>query len=81
MRDEEEPLPVGNKEPPSCVVSRPVCSWLFKPIGNLSSGASLDCLEPVPMPGKHAAPFARLLCKVLCPPIRALVSCGWQTEG
>lgn len=28
------------------------------------------------MPAKHAAPSARLLRKVLCPPLRALVSCG-----
>lgn len=62
MRDEEESLPVGNKELPNCVLFRLVCSWLFKSTTNLSSGASLDCLEALPMPAKHAAPFARLLC-------------------
>lgn len=50
------------KEPPKCVVSRPVCRWLFKPTSNLSSGALSDCLEAVPVPAKHAAPFGRLLC-------------------
>lgn len=59
IRDAEESVPVGSKEPPA-VVSRPVCSWLFKPTSNLSLDTS-DCLEAVPIPEKHAAPFARLL--------------------
>lgn len=74
MRDAEESVPVGSKEPPA-VASRPVCSWLFKPTSNLSLDTS-DCLEAVPIPEKYAALFARLPSQVSCPPLRALVSCG-----
>jgi len=60
MRHEEESLLVGNKEPPAVwFPGLGAAGFLNEPV---TCGVSLDCLEAVPVPAKHAVPFAGLLC-------------------